>query len=705
LADFNLPTEPVAGGELGLERRYPALSFPSALFISPVPGEPSLVVVRQSGTLEAFEDDNASSEAKVVLDLSERILFAGEQGLLGLAFDPDFVSNRFLYVHYSMNNPRRSVIARFSWEPGSDEVDPDSEKIILEVEQPFANHNGGMLAFGPDDMLYIALGDGGSGGDPQNNAQNTQNLLGTILRIDIHPAEPGLPYSIPLDNPFTQNPTILDEIWAFGLRNPFRFSFDRETGKLWLGDVGQRTLEEIDIATGGENFGWRVYEGTMPFDDSENSLPDSSFTPPIYEYGRDQGVAIIGGYVYRGNDIAALAGRYVYTDFGSGNIWALTYDGGKVVGNELIARAESPTSLGEDANGELIVVSRQGELYGFTESGGGNAPDLLSETGLFTDLRNLVVASGLIEYTVNHAFWSDNALKRRWIAVPEAEVIDFEDTEAWNFPVGTITVKHFEMLTIEGNPASAVRLETRVMTRLREGWEAFTYRWNAQGTDATLLSGRQTQILQIQTAAGEQVEQVYSYPSRTDCFRCHTAAADRVLGLNTRQINTEFDYGDVIDNQLRSWNHIGLFRQDIGDDQQYPAYPGIDDATASPDERARTYLDVNCAQCHQPGGTTPVDIDLRFDTPIEQMGIINEVPLAGSLGIEDARIVLPGQPGPPGRRGDAAARKPPGGPGGCRVVIRLGRGTVALAFANARAVRVPGDCYFINNIKGYCQVN
>ncbi|GAB3285443.1 PQQ-dependent sugar dehydrogenase [Parahaliea aestuarii] len=644
LATLRLPTEPIAGGSVGLERRFPALAFPSALFVAALPAEPRLVAVRQSGTLEVFASDNAAGQARTVLDLSERVLFAGEQGLLGLAFDPDFLANRYIYLHYSADNPRRSVISRFHWDAATDAVDPGSEKVILEVLQPFANHNGGMLAFGPDDYLYIALGDGGSGGDPLNNAQDTGNLLGSILRLDVHPADPAAPYAIPLDNPFVDNPAIRDEIWAYGLRNPFRFSFDRVTGLMWIGDVGQNALEEIDIASGGENFGWRVFEGSMHFDASLNTLPDAAFTGPVFEYGREQGVAVIGGYVYRGNAIPALAGRYIYSDFGSGNVWALRFDGQRAVDNELIARANAPTSLGEDSDGELLVVDRQGQLHGFTQSAGGNPPDRLSETGLFTDLASLAPASGLIEYTVNHAFWSDNTRKRRWLALPDGAHIAFDATGAWGFPVGSVTVKHFEILTREGDPASAVRLETRVMVRLEAGWEAFTYRWNTQGSDATLLSGRQTRRLQIEDASGGVGEQVYTFPSRTDCFRCHTAASGRVLGIHTAQLNRDFNYSGVTDNQLRSLNHIGLFDVDIGAAASYSAYPARDDSGAELNKLARAYLAVNCAACHREGGTAPVQIDLRFSTPLGDTGLIDQPPLASTPGMENAVLVAPGAP-------------------------------------------------------------
>ncbi|QIB65941.1 PQQ-dependent sugar dehydrogenase [Kineobactrum salinum] len=643
LAPLSLPGEPVSPGSLSLRQRYPALNFPGALFLAAVPGEDRLAVVRQSGRLEVFEQADTVASKRTVLNLEQRVLFAGEQGLLGLAFDPDFAGNRYIYLHYSAAEPRRSVISRFHWPVQSDLVDPASEKIILEVAQPFANHNGGMLAFGPDDMLYIALGDGGGGGDPRNNGQDTTTLLGSLLRIDVHPADPALPYAVPLDNPFVDDPAVRDEIWAYGLRNPYRFSFDRATGELWLGDVGQGALEEIDIVRAGDNLGWRVFEGTQRFDGSANMLPDNAFTPPVFEYGRAEGIAVIGGYVYRGSALPSLLGHYIYTDFGSGTVWALDYDGERVLSNQVIATADTPTSLGEDHAGEVFVVSRQGGLFGFTETGGGEIPDRLSKTGLFTDLVQLAPADGLVEYAVNHPFWSDGASKRRWIGLPGNSRITFSAADSWDFPAGTVIVKHFEILLDEADPQSLRRLETRVLVNGEGGWRGFTYRWDEAQQDAVLLSGRETQQLTLRNSAGVQREQLYTYPGRSDCLRCHTAAAGRVLGIRSAQLNGNFDYDGTVDNQLRSWNNIQLFSQDIGAASQYPAFAGPEDSAASVSDRARAYLDVNCAHCHRPNGPTPVDLDLRAGIDLAAMNAVNEMPQSGGLYSVDARIIVPGE--------------------------------------------------------------
>lgn len=645
LAVFDLPGAGIGLGTYNLVAAFPNLDFPNALFLAGVPRENRLVVVRQSGQVHAFVNDPGAVSTSIVLDLSSRVLFGGEQGLLGLAFDPDFVTNRFLYVHYSDEGPRRSVIARFTWMAGPDTVDLSTEKTILEITQPFSNHNGGMLAFGPDDYLYIGMGDGGSGGDPNNNAQNPANPLGSMLRVDVHPTNPGDPYDVPIDNPFIGEPGFMPETYAYGLRNPFRYSFDRQSGDLWLGDVGQGEIEEIDIITAGGNYGWRFYEGTQEYDNSGSTPPNPTFIPPIFEYSHASGgVAVIGGYVYRGNRLPGLQGRYLYTDFGSGALWALDWDGTNVLGNDQIAQANTPTSFGEDNQGEVFVVSSGGTISQLEEaSGGGNLPDLLSETGLFTDFAQLTPASGLIEYDLNHPFWSDATSKRRWVAVPDSSQIGFTATDAWNFPEGSFVVKHFDIELTEGDETSRRKLETRILIHTQNGWQGFTYRWNAGETDAILLTGRETESITVNLADGGTRDQLYTYPSRTDCLGCHTQAAGFTLGLKTRQLNRNFDYPDVTDNQLRSLNNIGLFSTDIGAAADYQAFAELTDSSIDIATRARTYLDVNCALCHQPGGPTPLDLDLRFDIAIGSLNAIGRAPAVGDLGIVNAEIIASGE--------------------------------------------------------------
>lgn len=307
--------------------------------------------------------DAATRQATVFLDLSARVSTAGnEEGLLGLAFDADFQSNREFFVYYSAANPRRSMLSRFRVSADPDVADPASEQVVMEIPQPFANHNGGMLAFGPDGYLYVGLGDGGSGGDPSGNGQNLATLLGSILRIDVSGTKKnaGSSYAVPSDNPFVGRPEAeaRHEIWAFGLRNPWRFSFDLATGDLWAGDVGQNSWEEIDLILKGANYGWNVMEGGHCF--RGDSCDQSGLVTPLAEYRTGQfGCAVTGGYVYRGNEYPSLRGVYLYADYCSGLIWGLRFRNGKVVaGPKLVAETgRLIPSFAEDRDGELYVTS------------------------------------------------------------------------------------------------------------------------------------------------------------------------------------------------------------------------------------------------------------------------------------------------------------------------------------------------------------
>ena len=296
------------------------------------------------------------------LDITDRVSSRGsEEGLLGMALDPK--NERHLYVYYSADDPRRSVVSRFTVSADFSNADPNSELVILEVAQSYANHNGGQLAFGPDGYLYAGLGDGGSAGDPQGNGQDTTTLLGSILRIDVSQAAPKQSYAIPTDNPFA-NGGGRGEIWAYGLRNPWRFSFDRDTGQLWAGDVGQNRWEEIDLIRRGGNYGWNVLEGNHCFRPS-NNCPRDGMAPPVWEYSLDgEPCSVIGGYVYRGAAIPWLHGAYVYGDFCSGKVFGLQYTNGEVVEHRQLGDTGLRImSFGQDTDGELYLLSQKSGIY------------------------------------------------------------------------------------------------------------------------------------------------------------------------------------------------------------------------------------------------------------------------------------------------------------------------------------------------------
>lgn len=350
---------------VGLEAAFPELNFEQPLDLqSPDDGTDRIFVVSKRGQVYVFPNESNVSSTTLFLDLGPNLSTASEQGLLGLAFHPDYRSNGFFYVCYTPNEDR-SVISRFSVTTANGNLaNPDSEEVLLEIPQPFTNHNGGQIAFGPDGYLYIAMGDGGSGGDPLNHGQNTTSLLGSILRIDVDTRANGLNYAIPQDNLFVGNSGFRDEIYAYGFRNPWRMAFDTQTGKLWTGDVGQGAIEEIDIVTSGGNYGWKFFEGTECFSGDCNT---SGLIPPIYEYNHNNGDrSITGGYVYRGAMVPTLAGKYIYGDFASGRIWALAEDGSA---NELLVESGlAIASFGTDANEELFICAFDGSIYRLVEN-------------------------------------------------------------------------------------------------------------------------------------------------------------------------------------------------------------------------------------------------------------------------------------------------------------------------------------------------
>ena len=357
--------------KLEVEHVFPTISFRQMVILTyPDDDTNRLFLVLQPGRSMVFRNDPMVTSATTFLDIRDRVNDTGrEEGLLGLAFDPDYRSNGYFYVYYSASEPRRSVLSRFTVSQGDPDVaDAESERIFMEVRQPYSNHNGGQLLFGPDGYLYIGLGDGGKGGDPHGNGQNTSTLLGSILRIDVSDLDREGTYTIPPDNPLVgEGGGARQEIWAYGLRNPWRFTFDRLTGDLWAGDVGQDRFEEVDLIQPGLNYGWNVMEGFHCFKPSR-SCDQEGLEPPVIEYSSSEGCSVIGGYVYRGPGLPSLYGAYLYGDFCSGRIWTLRYDGSRVTEHlELIDSQLDISSFGEDQSGEIFILSFDEKIYRLTQ--------------------------------------------------------------------------------------------------------------------------------------------------------------------------------------------------------------------------------------------------------------------------------------------------------------------------------------------------
>ena len=554
---------------------------------------------------------------------------------MGVAFTSNFARTGHFFVYYSASRPRRVVISRFTVSSDPNRALPDSEKVVLEVEQPYGNHNGGPLLFGPDGDLYIGLGDGGSAGDPENRAQDLSSLLGKMLRVRV--GADGS-FTAPPDNPFVGQAGARPEIWAYGLRNPWRCSFDRQQGTLWCGDVGQDSLEEIDIVVRGGNYGWRWMEGTKAYDPPGGGIPaDAALVAPVHIYSRRDGISVTGGYVYRGTHLPAFRGAYFFGDFGTGNVWTIDHDGTRATGHRLVAKVPMLASFGEDESGELYAVSHEGRIYRFepAEKTGAKPafPTLLSQTGLFTDTAALTPNPGLVPYEVNVELWSDGAKKTRWLALPNGTTIDFANEGAWTFPVGTAVVKHFELPLAD---STMRRLETRVMVHERRGWAGYTYRWNDAQTDAELVTAPQEATYRVEG----DVDLRWYYPAGSDCLRCHTRAYGEVLGIRTRQlVGRKTATGDL----LAEWIAAGRLKGAPADLSTLPSHPALGDKAASVEERARAYLDVNCAICHLPDGPAPSTMDLRAQTPLAAAKLVDAIPDAPT-GLVGERRLAKGAP-------------------------------------------------------------
>ena len=386
-----VPESPVAAAStperrplrpLDVEPAFPNISLQRMVHLTySSENDDRLFVVLQPGRIVFFEDRRDAAEVHTFMDISARVSDRGnEEGLLGLAFDPDYESNGYFYVYYSAANPRRSVISRFSVDPNDpDRADDSSETEILVVPQPYSNHNGGHLVFGPDGYLYVGLGDGGSANDPKGNGQDRTTLLGSIIRIDVSTLDSQGRYAVPPDNPFAgEGGGVRPEIWAYGLRNPWRFNFDLATGDLWAADVGQNAWEEVDVIRPGANYGWNIMEGahclsggrslTGLLRGSSAECDRTGLELPVVEYGRDDGCSITGGYVYRGERLPSLAGAYVYGDFCSGKIWGLRAENGVAVEHRLLVDSSlSLSAFGENPEGELFMLSFDRTIYRFVQ--------------------------------------------------------------------------------------------------------------------------------------------------------------------------------------------------------------------------------------------------------------------------------------------------------------------------------------------------
>jgi uncharacterized repeat protein (TIGR03806 family) len=613
-----------------LTRVFNNLSFSDPIWMGQLPGVPGYwYVAEQQGRIYRFVDGPTTTVAELVLDIRGPVSSpSNEEGLLGVAFHPDFASNGRVFLYYT-GAGQTSVLSEFTSSDGGATIDPASESELVSVSQPYWNHNGGALDFGPDGLLYWGLGDGGSGGDPGDRAQDVNEWFGKVHRIDI---DSGSPYGIPSDNPFASGGGRA-EIYAWGLRNPWRFSFDSATGQLWLGDVGQNDWEEVDQIALGGNYGWNVMEGNACYSPS-SGCNTAGLLRPHATYSTGPGDAVIGGVVYYGAAISELNGVYLYIDNNGGELYGLFYDpvSGLPAPSELVNTTRDISHFATGLDGEVYLTDYgNGQLYQMQRAGTAQVdtfPQTLSATGCFSDTASLTPVDGLIPYAPSHAFWSDDADKGRWLAIPDGTTIAIGADGDWELPIGSVTVKHFD---VAGQP-----VETRLMVRHDDGeWGGYAYAWDADGLDATLLAGGLLVDLPGQT---------WSVPTRNACMQCHTVAAGGTLGLETAQLNVMGNYPSTgrSANQVATLDHIGLFADSPGDPSTLPVLPGRD-AGGGDEEMARAWLHTNCSQCHRPDGPSRGDIDFRWDTALADMAACDVVPMHGDLGVgASARVLAAG---------------------------------------------------------------
>jgi uncharacterized repeat protein (TIGR03806 family) len=625
-----------------------------------------------------------------------------------ITFHPDFAKNGYVYLGW--NGPssgtsaaHKTRVTRYVIDRQPPyTLDPQSATEI--IAWPSDGHNGGAIVFGRDGMLHVTSGDGTSDSDANIVGQDLSKLTAKVLRIDVDHPDPGKTYSVPKDNPFVGVKDVRPETWAYGLRNPWRMTVDTQTGDLWVGQNGQDLWEQAYLVHKGENYGWSVMEGSHPFYLDRKAGP-TPITKPTVEHPHSEFRSLTGGIVYYGTKFPELRGVYLYGDYSTGKIWGVRHDGKQVTWHQELASTQLQiTGFAADSHGEILIADHRGNGLGTFYTLEPTPKDLppstfphkLSESGLFQSVKGHVTQPGLIPYSVNAPLWSDGAYKERYLALPGDDPrIDFTRSRGWTFPDKTVLVKSFALETEEGNPASRRWIETRFLTNQQGEWFGYSYVWNDEQTEGTLVAGAgMDRDFTIRVPRSKEHpdgvrRQTWHYPSRSECMVCHSRAANFVLGLTELQMNREHEYGTVRDNQLRTLEHLGLFRVSWADEAKAALREGLKakgmsdkqadeyleeqtatrlqrepapsalltfapekyrrladpyDGKADLDARARSYLHANCAQCHVEAGGGNAQMELEFTTSLEKARIKDVKPLHHTFDVPDARLVAPGSP-------------------------------------------------------------
>lgn len=687
------------------ERVYPKFRPDLPVAVGHIPGTDQMMLLAQSKgsvtSLFRFKDDpNVSSKTIRVLGHEVyhgkdvvKIMTTPDAGTAtDFTFHPKFRENGFVYIGWSAKIPgvesvpgmgkgRMDRITRYTMKPTPPyDFDVDSGKTVIEWESN--GHNGLAVCFGHDGYLYVTSGDGTSDSDTNVTGQRTDLLLAKVMRLDVDHPSVGKMYSVPTDNPYVDDKRFVPETWAYGMRNPWRITCDEKTGRIWVGSNGQDLWEYAHLLKKGANFGWSVMEGSHPFYLERKAGP-TPFVKPEIEHSHAEFRSLTGGMVYYGKALPELNGAYIYGDYSTGRIWGMLHDGTKPVWHkELAISSLKLTCFAKNGKGELVICdhSNRGEGGFYTlvpmpkDDKPNTFPRKLSESGLFDSVKDHRMKPGVVPYSVNAPFWSDGLHKERFIALPAGESMSFNRGRSWKFPDKAVLVKSFALEEKEGDPASRKWIETRFMTKQNGEWYGYSYKWNDTGTDAELIGpGAIDQEFTVRTASGER-KQTWHYPSRAECMVCHSRAANFVLGVCEAQMNRDHDYDDgYVDNQIRVLERLGMLdtvqwslgiRDAAGGKENtqqahqrtftpdrvaglpnvFHKFANPYDTAADINDRARSWLHVNCSVCHVEAGGGNSQFDVNYASTAEKTRLFDAKPVHETFNLPDARLVAPGHP-------------------------------------------------------------
>ena len=633
------------------ERVFPELKFNQCLDITSAPGSDRLFVVEQSGKIFSIPNTSDVAEADLVVDFANEI--PDLKQVYSLAFHPNFTENRFCYVCYikAPDLADGTHVARFLMT----ETDPPTIDVASEttlVTWRSGGHNGCCLKFGPDGFLYISTGDAGPANppDPLKTGQDISDLPSSILRIDVDQTDDGLNYHIPDDNPFVGREGSRGEVWAYGLRNPWRMSFDQKTGDLWVGDVGWELWEMLYRVERGGNYGWAVMEGRASTNPEWPRGP-TPVLPPTIDHRHSESSSITEGLTYYGTRLKELHGTHIYSDYDTGKFWGFRYENGQVVDHrELADTTHRVVGFGEQHDGEFLLLDHTaGTIHRLLpnprQSETSTFPRKLSDSGLYASIIEQLPAPGVIPYSINAEPWADHAVAERFVAVPNELSIETTDT-AWSFPKDSVLVKTLSLDLHDGDPSTRRRVETQILHFDGTEWMPYTYRWNEEQSDAMLVSAigaEQTfEIVDGNATDGKRL-QTWRFSGRAECQRCHNKWSGPPLAFNTPQLNRAHNYGGVTAHQLDTFAHIQMIAKPVPTESR-PQLANPRDDSAEVDGRARAYLHVNCAHCHRMHAGGAVLSHMHYDLALDKTNMVAARPSQGTFGIHAAQVIAPGDP-------------------------------------------------------------